>query len=65
MPRQHLLQIPARMASVMLCHILRRARYDDLAALIGASGSQINDPVGTADHIEVVLEYQDGCYAQN
>ena len=32
---QHLLEIPARMASGMLRHLLRRARHHDLAALMG------------------------------
>ena len=39
MLRQHLLQIPARMAGGVLCNLLRRARHHDLAAL----GSQVDD----------------------
>ena len=47
------------MASGMLCHLFRGAHHHDLAALITAIRSKINDPVGTADHIEVVLDYED------
>jgi len=36
MLRQHLLQIPARMAGGMLRHRLRRARHHDLAAFVAA-----------------------------
>ena len=35
-----------------------RARGDDLAAVLAAFGTQIDDPVGGADHIEVVLDDQ-------
>jgi len=35
MLHQHLLQIPAGMASGTLRHLFRRARHHDLAALIG------------------------------
>jgi len=56
---QHLLEVPARMAGGMLRHLLRRARHHDLATLIAPFWSQINDPVGTADHIEVVLRRQE------
>ncbi len=54
---QHFLEIPARMTGGMLCHRFRSAHHHDLASLISAIGSEINDPVGTADHIEVVLRY--------
>jgi len=33
---QHLLEVPTRMASGMLRHLLRCARHHDLAALIAA-----------------------------
>jgi len=45
------------MTSRMLCDRFRGSHHDDLAALIAAIGSEINNPVGTADHIEVVLDY--------
>ena len=55
---QHLLEVSARMAGGMLCHRFRGAHHHDLAALIAAIGSEINDPVGTANHIKVVLRCQ-------
>ena len=57
---QHLLEIPARMAGGMLCHRFRGTHHHDLAALIAPIRTEINDPVGTADHIKVVLDHQDG-----
>ena len=59
MLRQRLLQIPARMASGMLRHLLRRARHHDLAALIATFGSQVDHPVAAADHSEVVVDHQE------
>jgi len=56
---QHLIEIPARMASGMLRHRFRGPHHHDLSSLISPIRSQINDPVGTADHIEVVLDHQD------
>ena len=52
---QHLLEVSARMTGGMLCHRFRGAYHHDLAALVAAIGSEINNPVGTADHIKVVL----------
>jgi hypothetical protein len=37
----------------------RGAHHHDFAALIAPIRSQINDPVGTADHIKVVHDNQD------
>jgi hypothetical protein len=39
MPRKHMLEIPARMTGGMILHLLRRARHNDLAALIATLGS--------------------------
>ena len=50
---QHLLEKSARMTSGMLCQRFRGAHHHDLAALIAAFWSQVNDPVAAADHIEV------------
>ena len=33
---------------------------DDAAAALAAFGAEINDPVGLLDHVEVVLDDQDG-----
>lgn len=54
---QHLLEVSARKAGGMLCHPFRGARHHNLAALISLIRTEINDPVGTADHIEVVLDH--------
>ena len=56
---QHLLEIPARMTGGMFCHLLRSATHHDLASLVSPFWAQIHDPVSAADHIEVVLDYQD------
>ena len=53
----HLLEVPARMTRGMLCHRFRGAHHHDLATLIAPIRTEINDPVGTADHIEVVLDH--------
>ena len=53
---QHLLEIPARMTGGMLCHRFRGSHHHDLSSLIAPIGSQINDPVGTADYIKVVFD---------
>jgi len=50
---QHLLEESARMTREMFCHCFKGAHHHDLSSLISAIGSEINDPVGTRDHIEV------------
>ena len=52
---KHLLEVSARMAGGMLCHRLRGAHHHDLSSLTTPIRTEINDPVGTADNIEVVL----------
>jgi hypothetical protein len=54
---QYLLEVPPRMRGGMLRHFLRGSCHHDLPALVAAFGAQIDDPVGAADHIEVVLRY--------
>jgi hypothetical protein len=44
----------------MGCHLLWGSRHHDLATLIATIRTEIHDPIGTADHIEVVLDHQDG-----
>ncbi len=39
------------MARGMLCDRFRSPHHHDLAALIDAIGTQINNPVGTTDHL--------------
>ena len=57
---QHLLEVPTRMAGGMLGHRFRGAHRHDLASLVSPLRTEIDDPVGAADHIEVVLDHQDG-----
>ena len=52
---QHLLEIPTRMTGGMLSHLFWGSRHHDFSALIAPIGSEINNPVSTANHIEVVL----------
>ena len=56
---QHLLEVSARMTGGMLRHLLRRSSHHDLAPFISTIRTKIDDPVGTADHIEVVLRRQE------
>jgi len=56
---QNLLEVSARMAGGMLCHRFRGAADHDLTTLVTAFWTQIDDPVGAADHVEVVLDHQD------
>jgi hypothetical protein len=43
----------------VLHYLLRRADRHDLAARIAALGAEIDQPVGGADHVEVVLDHHD------
>ena len=54
---QHLLEIPARVTGAMLCHRFRGAHHHDLSSLASTFWTEIHEPVGTADHIEVVLDH--------
>jgi len=58
MLRQHLLEVPPGVAGGMLCHLFWGSTHHDLTALVTAFWTQINDPVGAADHIKVVLDHQ-------
>ena len=44
------------MTRLYACNIFRRTLGDDLAALIAAFRAEIEDPVGGADNVEVVLD---------
>jgi hypothetical protein len=57
MLRQHLLEIAPRMGGGILRHLLRGAADHDLSALVTGFWTEINDPVGTANDVEVVLRY--------
>ena len=39
-------------------HLVRRAGGNDLAARLAAFGAEVDDPVGGADHVEVVLDHE-------
>ena len=55
---QHLLEIAPRMGGGMFRYLLRRTRNDDLAAFVAPFWTEIDDPVGAANHIEVVLNHE-------
>jgi hypothetical protein len=56
---QHLLEIPPRMGGGMLRHFLRGSCHHNLPTLIATFWTEINDPVGAANHVEVVLNDQE------
>ena len=45
MLRQHLLEVPARVAGGMGCHLLRSSRHDNLTALIATFWTEVDDQV--------------------
>ena len=49
----------AGVAALALRHVGGRADADDLAAGIAAFGAEIDDPIGGADHIEIVFDDDD------
>ena len=53
-------KISARDAAGILPDLLRRAGGDNTAARITSAGAHVDDIVGTADHIEIVLNDDDG-----
>jgi len=57
---QHLLEIASGMGCGMFRHLFWRTRHHDLTTLNASFGSKVDDPVGAADHIQVVLNHQDG-----
>jgi len=60
MPVKYLPDQLARVAFVMGSHLLRSTLDHDLTALVASFRSEVIDPVESADHIELVLNYQDG-----
>ena len=56
---QHLLEVPPRVGGGMLLHLFWGARHHDLTALVAAFWTEIDDPVGEADHVVVVLDHQE------
>src|SRR5665213_1848441 len=47
------------MRALVLHHLARRADGDDLAARVSPLGTQVEEPVRGADHVEVVLDHDD------
>ena len=43
----------------MLGHLLGRSLGDDLAAAVAAFGTEVDNPVGRLDDIEIVLDHND------
>ena len=56
---KYLLEVLARVARRVGRHFLRRALGDDAPAAFAALGSQVDDPVGGLDDVEVVLDDDD------
>ena len=56
---QHLIEIPTRVTGGMFSNLFWGARHHDLPSLVSPFWTEVHDPVGTADHIEVVLNHQD------
>ena len=56
---QHLLEISPCVTGGMLRHLLWGASYNNLSPLVSPLRTEIHDPVGTSDHIEVVLDHQE------
>ncbi len=50
---------PVRLDSVD-AHLVRRAHRDDPAAVVAGPGAEVDHPVGRGDHVEVVLDHDDG-----
>src|SRR2546429_5872041 len=54
---QHWPQISRRMATWKSCDLLRRTGSDEIAANFATFRSQIDDPVGALDHLQIVLNH--------
>jgi hypothetical protein len=54
---QHIRRMRPRLG---LRDILRRALSDDASAAVAAFGAKVDDPIRFGDHIEVVLDDDDG-----
>jgi len=52
-----MLKVPARVAIGVSSRFIRSSRHHDLITLVAPFGSEVDDPVGATDHIEVVLNH--------
>src|SRR5690348_16485963 len=57
---EHRAQEAPREALPRLAHLLGRALRDDAPATVAAFGSQVDHPVRGLDHVQVVLDHDDG-----
>ncbi len=55
----------ARIRARVRGHLLRRTGTHDFAAGVTALGAQVDDPVGGADHVEVMLDYHQRMSCRN
>src|SRR5207253_5566230 len=54
---QHWPQISRRMATWKSCDLLRRTSSDEIAASFATFRSQIDDPIGALDHLQIVFNH--------
>ena len=54
---QHLLEVAPRVAGGMFSYLFWGANGNNFTAPVPPLGTQIDDPVGAADHVEVVFSY--------
>src|SRR5687768_11931727 len=59
-PPEHLSQKMSRRAPRLLDDVLRSAGEDDLPSLVAAFWTEIDDPVGRLDDLEIMLDHHDG-----
>ena len=57
------LQELSRQAVLALCHLFGSAGNDQLAATVSTVGAEVDDPVGTLDDFQVMLDDEDGMAA--
>ena len=57
---QHRHEIGAGMRALVARDLFGRARRDDGAAAIAALGAEIDEIVGRLDHVEIVLDHENG-----
>jgi hypothetical protein len=61
--RKNLPQKFARVRTLRLCDLLRSSNSDHISACVSGLRPEIDNPVSTLDHFEVVLDHHDGMTA--
>ena len=56
---EHLLEVAPGVGARMLRDLFWGSRHHNLASLVTTLGAEVNDPVGAAYHLEVVLNHKD------